>query len=153
MPLTTPKTRGFLLNFHGLKIIDIGGDDVGIREMSLKLTMAGKGPVWGKNRIALGFVPGRPVWTTALKWELSHWTRWLQRHPGYMDEIFDYTFDYQSKGLNYTIELIGCTPIDDEHTANGEQEGGIERPKNFAILDVKQLVDGVEIPYLQDITQ
>jgi hypothetical protein len=153
MALTTPKTRGFLLSFHALSVLDDAGDDVGIREIGLKNTMKGKGKVWGKARKPLGLTPGAPDWTCTKKWNLDHWTQWAKRHPGYADDIFDLTFDYLTKGLNYTIELNGVSYVDEDHQATEGADGGLEKTINFTVIDVRQFVDNVEIPYLQDITQ
>ena len=151
--MDAPLTRGFLLHFEGLKVLDAAGDDIGIREIQLKNTMKGKGKVDGKSRIPLGYVPGSPDWMAAVKSELTYWTRWAQRNPGYADRIIPVTFDYLSAGCNYTIELIGCTYQDEDHTANKGSESGLEKAMNFFVLDVVQTVDGVEIPYLGDTTQ
>lgn len=143
-----PKSSGFLLSFTSLAIPNgAGGREWGIREISLKNTMQGRGKVFGSGRRALGVTAGRPDWSASIKWNLDHFTDWITRNQPYQDIMFDLPFPYIESGLLYEVTLIGLHYMSEDHTATEGSDGGLEKTVEFGVIDVVQRVNGQEIQY------
>ena len=146
--LQFPHTAGFILSFNSLRIPDgKGGNDIGIREISLKNTMKGRSKVFGLGRTWLGYTSGTPDWEASIKWELTHFGRWAQANQPYQDTVFSLPFLYLEKGVKYEVRLSGVLYKDEDHSASEGSEGALEKTLNFFVGEVQQFVDGVEIAY------
>lgn len=149
MSVGYPHTNGFLLSFNSLRIPDgKGGNDVGVREISLKCTMKGRTKIFGSGRTFLGYTSGVPDWECSMKWELSHWASWIQANQPYQDlQIPSFSFLYLERGIKYEVNLLNLLFKDEDHSASEGSDGALEKTVNFFLGDCKQLVDGVEIAY------
>jgi hypothetical protein len=146
MPVPYPKSAGWLYSFQSLRIPDgAGGQDVGIREISIKNTKEGRSKVFGSARRSLGFTSGRDNWEASIKWNLDHWTKWMVANAPYTDRIFDLTFQYIEEGQKYEIVLKDLLYKSEDHTATEGSDGGLEKQLEFFVGDVEQYVDGVKI--------
>ncbi len=148
MSVPYPKSDGWLFSFQSLRVPDgAGGNDVGVREISLKNTKQGRGKVYGSARRSLGMTAGRDDWEATIKWNLDHWTTWALRNAPYTDKIFDLSFQYIENGLKYEIVLKDLLYKSEDQTTSEGAEGGLEKTIEFFVGDVEQYIDGAKLIY------
>ncbi len=149
--LAIPLANGFAISFESVSILDGSDSMTGFKEIQAKLTMKGKSKVEiGGQREAWAWTPGIPDWSVAIKFELTWWTEYMRKHPGYADEVLTRTFAYLSLAREYSCQFIGLSFLDQDNTATKGSDGGLEVSTNWGVLRVKHTVDNVEIPYLAE---
>lgn len=148
MSVPYPKTSGWLFSFQSLRVPDgAGGQDLGIREISLKNTKEGRGKVWGSARRPLGMTAGRDNWEASIKWNLDHWTKWAKANAPYTDKGHNISFQYIEDGQKYEVNMLGMFYKSEDHTATEGSDGGLEKTIEFFVTDVEQYIDGQPLTF------
>lgn len=143
MSVPYPKTSGWLFSFQSLRVPDgAGGQDLGIREISLKNTKEGRSKVFGSARRPLGMTAGRDNWEATFKWNLDHWMKWAKINAPYSDKGHNISFQLIEDGQKYEVNLLGCFYKSEDMTLTEGADGGLEKTVEFYVTDVEQYVDG-----------